>query len=171
MNKVGVFHYRSGFTIVELLIVIVVIAILAAITIVAFNGIQLRAQAAQYDSDANLIGKKAALFYTEYGTYPLSTNSFPTNPAEASALPPTIKVTFTSVGAASVQNVVQRGTADPGLTGSQLRVTYINTNTGVRTHVVRSCNGGTGFMIQYANPVDTSTSNEKRLLLGNTSPC
>lgn len=37
-------HY-SGFTIVELLIVIVVIAILAAITIVAYNGIQDRAKA------------------------------------------------------------------------------------------------------------------------------
>lgn len=34
----------SGFTIVELLIVIVVIAILAAISIVAYNGIQVRAQ-------------------------------------------------------------------------------------------------------------------------------
>jgi len=35
---------RHGFTIVELLIVIVVIGILAAITIVAFNGVQKRAQ-------------------------------------------------------------------------------------------------------------------------------
>lgn len=35
---------RSGFTIVELLIVIVVIGILAAITIVAYNGIQTRAE-------------------------------------------------------------------------------------------------------------------------------
>lgn len=34
---------KKGFTIVELLIVIVVIGILAAITVVAFNGIQSRA--------------------------------------------------------------------------------------------------------------------------------
>lgn len=35
---------NAGFTIVELLIVIVVIGILAAITIVAFNGVQNRAK-------------------------------------------------------------------------------------------------------------------------------
>ena len=42
---------QSGFTIVELLIVIVVIGILAAITIVAYNGIQQRAQASAIVSD------------------------------------------------------------------------------------------------------------------------
>lgn len=36
-------HRREGFTIVELLIVIVVIAILAAISIVSYTGIQQRA--------------------------------------------------------------------------------------------------------------------------------
>ena len=40
-----------GFTIVELLIVIVVIGILASITIVAFNGVQERAHASKIDSD------------------------------------------------------------------------------------------------------------------------
>ena len=38
---------KRGFTIVELLIVIVEIAILAAVTIVAYNGINERAQASQ----------------------------------------------------------------------------------------------------------------------------
>lgn len=42
---------QSGFTIVELLIVVVVIAILAAITIVAYNGVQTRAVAAALSSE------------------------------------------------------------------------------------------------------------------------
>jgi len=44
-------HTLPGFTIVELLIVVVVIAILAAITIVSFNGIQERAATTKRDAD------------------------------------------------------------------------------------------------------------------------
>ena len=49
---------QKGFTIVELLIVVVVIAILAAITIVAFNGIQNRAKAGAAQSTASQAAKK-----------------------------------------------------------------------------------------------------------------
>lgn len=48
---------KQGFTIVELLIVIVVIAILAAITVVAFNGIQQRAKNQQASSDLATLAK------------------------------------------------------------------------------------------------------------------
>lgn len=48
----------SGFTIVELMIVVVVIAILAVITIVGYNGIQNRARDASILSDAQQAGKK-----------------------------------------------------------------------------------------------------------------
>ena len=48
---------QKGFTLVELLIVIVVIAILAAITIVAFNGIQERGRQAKIQADLGQIEK------------------------------------------------------------------------------------------------------------------
>lgn len=51
----------KGFTIVELLIVIVVIGILAAITIVAYNGIQQRAQVAKRQSDTQSYHKAILL--------------------------------------------------------------------------------------------------------------
>lgn len=47
----------NGFTIVELLIVIVVIAIIAAITIVAYSGIQSRAQQAKINADLTQLEK------------------------------------------------------------------------------------------------------------------
>lgn len=48
---------QSGFTIVELLIVIVVIAILAAISIVAYNGIQNRSKVTRANSDLATLRK------------------------------------------------------------------------------------------------------------------
>lgn len=61
---------RSGFTIVELLIVIVVIAILAAITIVAYNGVQTRARDSARTSDVRAIQKALELYKAEHGRYP-----------------------------------------------------------------------------------------------------
>ena len=61
---------KSGFTIVELLIVIVVIAILAAITIVAYNGIQARARDNIRYADAKAIMKALELYKADNGNYP-----------------------------------------------------------------------------------------------------
>lgn len=60
----------SGFTIVELLIVIVVIAILAAITIVAFNGVQVRARDAKRVQDISTIKKLILNYDTSNGSVP-----------------------------------------------------------------------------------------------------
>jgi len=59
----------SGFTIVELLIVIVVIGILAAIALVAYNGTQSRARDADRRSDLAAIAKGLKLWYVDHGDY------------------------------------------------------------------------------------------------------
>lgn len=63
-----------GFTIVELLIVIVIIGILAAITTVAYDGIQSRARNTRRVSDVSLITKALELYYIDNGQYPSSVN-------------------------------------------------------------------------------------------------
>ena len=63
---------RHGFTIVELLIVIVVIGILAAITVVAYNGIQIRAQDAKRTQDIGNIKKSLLSYDALYGGVPLT---------------------------------------------------------------------------------------------------
>ncbi len=52
------YRTKSGFTIVEPLIVVVVIAVLATITIVSFNGISTRAQETGFKTDLSSQNKK-----------------------------------------------------------------------------------------------------------------
>lgn len=66
--KVG--SSRTGFTIVELLIVVVVIAILAAMTIVSFSGIQQRAQLTSLKSELTNAAKAMEIANVDSGTYP-----------------------------------------------------------------------------------------------------
>lgn len=63
---------QRGFTIVELLIVIVIIAILAAITIVAYNGIQQRARDSQRLQDVVAMQKALNLYKIDNGSLPAS---------------------------------------------------------------------------------------------------
>ena len=63
---------NDGFTIVELLIVIVVIAILTAVSTVAYAGIQQRATASKAASTATQIYKGFEAYYTLEGHYPLN---------------------------------------------------------------------------------------------------
>lgn len=60
---------RSGFTIVELLVVIVVIAILATISIVVYSGIQARARDSKRKNDLDYIAKALENNYLIHGAY------------------------------------------------------------------------------------------------------
>lgn len=71
--------HKNGFTIVELLIVIVVIAILAAIALVSYTGIQERARTARSVSTADQVRTKALAWNAMQSGFPnlaqLRTNS------------------------------------------------------------------------------------------------
>lgn len=63
----------DGFTIVELLIVIVIIAVLAAISIVAYTGIQNRATTATLQSDLRTASTQLGLVHADSDMYPVGT--------------------------------------------------------------------------------------------------
>lgn len=62
---------QRGFTIVELLIVIVVIGILAALVLNTFAGVQKRARDTERQTDATAISTQLERYYADNGKYPL----------------------------------------------------------------------------------------------------
>ncbi len=73
MNKRG-FVAISGFTLVELLVVISIIGILASIGLVAFRSAQFRGRDAERKSDLKELSSALELYYSDYGKYPTSIN-------------------------------------------------------------------------------------------------
>ena len=61
---------NQGFTLVELLIVIVIIAILTVVSLVAYNGLQNQAKTSAAKSAADAVAKKAELYNTAKSKYP-----------------------------------------------------------------------------------------------------
>jgi len=116
---------ERGFTIVELLIVIVVIGILAAITIVSFNGVTARANATSAKAAASSALKKAEAYNAEKAVYP-------TTPAQLT-------------GAASTDTFQLTGVAFDG-TGATA-----STTAPVKSSVLQffSCASATGFQVKY----------------------
>ena len=63
-----------GFTIVELLIVIVIIGILAALVITTYSGIQQKARDTERKTDINTLQSHAEAYFAESGNYPTLAN-------------------------------------------------------------------------------------------------
>ena len=89
---------HSGFTIVELLIVIVVIGILAAITIVAYNGIQQRARTATVQVDMKNSANILANDNTVNNAYPASIAAANNGQGLRSSPGTTYQYAYTSAG-------------------------------------------------------------------------
>ncbi len=72
MNKLKQLKDSRGFTIVELLIVIIVIAILATLVITAYNGVQAKARDVKRQSNASEVQKAAESYNADNGRLPNS---------------------------------------------------------------------------------------------------
>jgi prepilin-type N-terminal cleavage/methylation domain-containing protein len=112
----NLYKSKAGFTIVELLVVIVVIAILAAITIVAYNGIQARGRTSSAAAGASALAKKIEAFNSITGAYPV----------------------FNTVGNITSQ---LSGQTESSLTGSGITITYNapTSSNGTNTFQVLLC--------------------------------
>lgn len=112
---------ERGFTIVELLIVIVVIGILAAITIVAYNGVQNRSRLSAAQSSANTIMKKAEAVNAVTGSYPTTAANFSAN-AESAVASQGITLASAAPTSSNGTNTVTYEACTAGATGG--RVNY-----------------------------------------------
>jgi prepilin-type N-terminal cleavage/methylation domain-containing protein len=77
--KLNIKRKEQGFTIVELLIVIVVIGILAALVLNSFRGVQERARDTKRRTDINAQASQLEVYYTDNGGYPVFTGQVNTD--------------------------------------------------------------------------------------------
>jgi len=133
---------ERGFTLVELLIVIVVIAILAAITIVAYSGITARANSSKAQANAESAQKVAEAMNADNGYYPALAGS---TGCVLAAAPTTtcFALGSTSTKLPSGMTVIPSA-ATPTITASN------GTNT-VAYACLTTCSSATGGYIAYWN--------------------
>ena len=151
----------QGFTIVELLIVVVVIAILAAITIVSYNGITARANTSKAQANAAAAQKKAEAFNADNpvtnpltagnGTYPANAATFNGIPSSAVGGLPT-GVTLNAPTTATASDVAGSATT---YKLAQTANTALSASNGGNTLIYVACaptadaNTADGYFIGY----------------------
>jgi prepilin-type N-terminal cleavage/methylation domain-containing protein len=123
---------QNGFTIVELLVVIVVIGILASITIVSYNGTTSRANTSSAQITAQNVARKAEAYNAENSRYPLTSSELTADPTSSYYVPPSITWTLGSTQPETPSDVrlAKCGTGSPA---NQAAITAANL-VGVRIY-------------------------------------
>lgn len=152
---------RVGFTIVELLVVIVVIAILATITVVAYTGIQEQARDSKRKQDVASIAKLISMYESEHG--PMRTNG-----QGCGGQIGTSRGWFNYGGTTAYPRSVMQCLIDANLTTTEIRDNSItcSNNTDCRAYMAYACldnTTGREVVYVYANletisPADANTS-------------
>lgn len=132
LNNIKTKAQERGFTIVELLIVIVVIAILAAITIVAYNGVTARANTTSAKAAAGTFAKKAEVYLAD-----ATSNKYPDAATDLTGAASTTAYFLTGVtanyshtaitSAPASNNVIRVNKCSTGATASAASITEAST--------------------------------------------
>ena len=146
---------ERGFTLVELLIVIVVIAILAAIVMVAYGNVTSKARDSGYQSDASEIVKYIETYNADAGSYPTAVNSGGTfdNPSGVTltaSLPANIRMT--KVTAAPTTYTIASSACSTASTWAICQTSSSN----VKNYAVWLCSAGAN--VYYLKTTGTSGS-------------
>ncbi len=154
LQKINNLRQReNGFTIVELLIVIVVIGILAAITIIAYNGITSKAYTTRAQTNAEAVQKVAEAYNADNASY---TDAAGLTSYNGSTKLPTGITLYAPVAASCTSPANTQTCLSTASGGSGTTSTY----DGKSTILFLKKADGTGDCIGYfnfSNPAATST--------------
>jgi prepilin-type N-terminal cleavage/methylation domain-containing protein len=126
---------RAGFTIIELLIVIVIIGILASITLVSYSGVTQRANNASAEQAARTAAGEIESYNSVTGSYPYDTSVLTSDSSAEYYVAPTV-ATFT-LGSTQPASTIEVKFIKCGTTpnSTQANIAIGNANiTGARIH-------------------------------------
>lgn len=103
-----------GFTIIEVMTVIVILSMLVAITAVSYTGIQTRARTTASEANAQAVAKKALSYYNINAAFPSTVTAFKSGSGEAAMDTRTKNLIQTAAPNATTHDKVQYRYCDSG---------------------------------------------------------